>query len=79
MINFVFKDLLCINDKIINKCVIVFEENVLVSSVIYSVRIVCVVEGELIVFIVNGECFGLMFVGVIEYEVYGFFGNLLFF
>lgn len=77
MINFAFKDLLRINDKTINKRAIVFEENVLASSVTFSVRTVRVVEGELTASTVNGERFGLMFAGVTEYEAYGFSGNSL--
>lgn len=77
MINFAFKDLLRINDKTINKRDIVFEENILASSVTYSVRTVRVVEGELTASTVNGERFGLMFAGVTEYEAYGFSGNSL--
>lgn len=77
MIKLAFKDLLRINDKTINKRDIVFEENVLASSVAYSVRTVRVVEGELTASTVNGERFGLMFAGVTEYEAYGFSGNSL--
>lgn len=50
----------------------------LVGSVIYNVRFICVVDGEVVIFMLNGDCFGLMFVGVVYYEVYGFFGIFLY-
>lgn len=51
----------------------------MVYNIIYNVKLICVVEGEFIVFIVNRDCFGLIFVGVKSYKVYGFLGNLMFF
>lgn len=51
----------------------------MVNNIIYNVKLICVVEGEFIVFIVNRDCFGLIFVGVNRDKVYGFLGNLMFF
>lgn len=79
MIKKLLKDLLFINGIYINVSDIVFEENVLDGNVIYNVRLICVVEGEFMVFIVNRECFGLMFDGVKKFVVSGFFGNFVFF
>lgn len=79
MMKYFFKYFFCINGMVINIIDIVFEENLLVGNVMYNVRLICVVEGEFMVFMVNGECFGLVFVGVVYYEVYGFFGNFMFF
>lgn len=79
MMKYFLKDLLCINSLVINMGDVVFEENVLNGNVMYNVWLICVVVGEFMVFMVNGECFGLVFVGVIYYEVYGFFGNFMFF
>lgn len=56
----------------INGSNIVFEENVLFMSLIYNVRFIRVLEGEIFVFIICGEYFGFMFFGVKVYVVYGF-------
>lgn len=47
------------------------------GSVIYNVRSIRVVEGEVTASTLNGERFGLIFTGVAYYEAYGFSGNSL--
>lgn len=78
MIENLFKDLFCVNSLVVEISDIVFEDNVLVCNILYNVRIICVIEGEFIVFILNRECFGLIVVGVVNFKVYGFLGNLVF-
>lgn len=59
-------------------CNIVFEKNVLFGSNIYNVKLIWVLEGDFIVFILNGEVFGIVVMGFNKDEVYGFLGNILF-
>lgn len=47
------------------------------GSVIYNVRSIRVVEGEVTASTLNGVSFGLIFTGVAYYEAYGFSGNSL--
>lgn len=49
---------------VINLCNIVFEGNVLVGKIKYSVRLIWVVEGVFIVFFLDGVKFGMFFLGV---------------
>lgn len=56
---------------------IVFEKNVSAGSVIYNVRSIRVVDGEVTTSTLNGDRFGLMFAGLTYYEAYGFSGNSL--
>lgn len=69
------KDLLLINGTYINASDIVFEENVSDGNVIYNVRSIRVVEGELTASTVNRERFGLMFDGAKKFAASGFSGN----
>lgn len=64
MIKEFLKDLICINSMVINLCSIVFEGNVLVGKIKYSVRLIWVVEGVFIVFLLDGVKFGMFFLGV---------------
>lgn len=47
------------------------------GSVIYNVRSIRVVDGEVATSTLNGDRFGLMFAGVAYYEAYGFSGTSL--
>lgn len=71
------KDVFRANGTVIEKSDIVFEENVLVRNISYSVRSIRVAEGELTASTMNGDRFGLIFAGVTYYEAYGFSGNSL--
>lgn len=64
MIKEFFLNFFWINSIVINICDIVFEENVLVGNIIYNVRIIWVVEGVFIVWILDKEKFGMIFLGV---------------
>lgn len=64
MIKEFFLNFFWINSIVINICDIVFEENVLVGNIIYNVRIIWVVEGVFIVLVLDGEKFGMVFLGV---------------
>lgn len=61
----------------INTSDIVFEKIVSAGSVIYNVRSIPVVEGEVTTSTLNGKRFRFMFAGVAVYEAYGFSGNSL--
>lgn len=67
-----FKDSIRINNTAINASNVVFEENVSAMKLAYNVRSVQVEAGEVTVFTVGGEKFGLMFSGVKAWAAYGF-------
>lgn len=67
-----FKDSIRINNTAINASNVVFEENVSAMKLAYNVRSVQVEAGEVTVFTVGGEQFGLMFSGVKAWAAYGF-------
>lgn len=77
MIKEFFLDFFWINSIVINICDILFEKNVLVGNIIYNVRIIWVIEGVFIVLVLDGEKFGMVFLGVYIVEVYSFFVNFL--
>lgn len=71
------KDVFRVNGTVIEISDIVFEENVSVRNITYSVRSIRVAEGELTASTMNGDRFGLIFAGVKYYKAYGFSGNSL--
>lgn len=58
------QDSFCLNNMLINTSDIVFQKNVPVGNVIYNVKTIRVVEGEVTVSTFNGERFGLIFTGM---------------
>lgn len=60
------------NSTMINMGDVVFEESVSTDNVMYNVRSISE-EGEITASTLNGERFGLMFVGITIDEAYGFF------
>lgn len=64
MILLLFRSFFWVNGVVIFICDVVFEKNVVMKIEVYNVRLIKVVEGELIVFFFNGEFFGLIFVGI---------------
>lgn len=66
-----------INSTVINICDIVFEENVLAGNITYNVRTIRVAEGVLTALALDGEKFGMIFLGVQIAEAYSFSVNFL--
>lgn len=59
-------NLICINEKIVNVYIIMYDKIVFNIYFMYDfyIRIICVYGGELMVRIVDGEMFGFMCVGM---------------
>lgn len=66
-----------INSTVINICDIVFEENVLAENITYIVKTIRVTEGVLTALALDGEKFGMVFLGVQIANAYSFSGNFL--
>lgn len=71
------QDCIRINSTVINRCDIVFEENVLAGNITYNVRTIRVAEGVLTAWALDGEKFGMLFSGVQIAEAYSFSANFL--
>lgn len=70
-------DFFRINSTVINICDIVFEKNVLAGNITYNVRTIRVAEGVLTVRTLDGEKFGMIFLGVHIAKAYSFSVNFL--
>lgn len=70
-------DFFRINSTVINICDIVFEENVLAENITYIVKTIRVTEGFLTARTLDGEKFGMVFLGVHIAEAYSFSVNFL--
>lgn len=66
-----------INSTVINICDIMFEKNVLAGNITYNVRTIRVAEGVLTARTLDGEKFGMVFLGVQIANAYNFSGNFL--
>lgn len=66
-----------INSTVINICDIIFEKNVLAGNITYNVRTIRVTEGVLTALALDGEKFGMVFLGVHIAEAYSFSVNFL--
>lgn len=65
------------NSTVINICDIMFEKNVLAGNITYNVRTIRVAEGVLTARTLDGEKFGMIFLGVHIAKAYSFSVNFL--
>lgn len=70
-------DFFRINSTVINICDIMFEKNVLAGNITYNVRTIRVAEGVLTARTLDGEKFGMIFLGVHIAKAYSFSVNFL--